>query len=683
MKQFNSFKTFLLVALMGTASAAVQAQNYHPAAFGTMGGAYSLSNWYANYVGLNVLCTAPPSVAGSLLYTTPGGAGTGAWGGVVTTPLVNDLLIVPQFPDSCACTSITVDMTGKIALVWRGPEPPLAPCEFGLKALHAQEAGAIACVIINEYTGSGPIGMAAGASGGTVTIPVFMIANIPGAAMYSAITDGPVDMTISPWGVGQANDLGFVPGGIAGWANYAVPWDQLTAPTPVQYIGLDGAFVANYGSKTETNVKVNAALTFTPTGSSTAIAVNSDVTNNLASFPTSDSIWAMFVPATYPVTASTTGRFDLTYTITSDSTDGAPANNTAKTSFYASDSVYSKGTYDFNANVPLSTFPTSAVNASGTAEDFVWGNMYHVNHGGNALSAVQFSLNNGFAGPFSGSTNVLIFKWTDGSNGLPFDSVVENGELDCISLAQYNFQPTDTSGTIIKTAPLGHLNGLGDTLDGTYRGPVLLQDNSDYLVAVNVVNGMSIYCDGQLDPYPRVFGRFMSPTAPYFDYSSVAVTGDYSPSTPGVQGTLGTDASTQGYPPIPFGGVHFINAVDSFNYNEMKGLIPSIALIVIDSNRAPIYVSGVKNTTNTSKELNIFPIPTSDNLTVSLNLSQMSSTVTYTILDGLARFVDKETHNNVQSEQFNIPTSNLPAGTYFLIVNANGKAMSRKFVVVR
>src|SRR5690606_31806620 len=48
--------------------------------------------------------------------------------------------------DSLACNPLTngPDMTGKIAVLYRGN------CEFGLKALNAEQAGAEAVVIINN-----------------------------------------------------------------------------------------------------------------------------------------------------------------------------------------------------------------------------------------------------------------------------------------------------------------------------------------------------------------------------------------------------------------------------------------------------------------------------------------------------------------------------------------------------
>ena len=70
------------------------------------------------------------------------------------------------------CEPILNDLTGKIALVSRGT------CEFGLKALNAQNAGAVAVIIYNNV--GGLIGMAAGADGADVTIPAVFLSKVDG-----------------------------------------------------------------------------------------------------------------------------------------------------------------------------------------------------------------------------------------------------------------------------------------------------------------------------------------------------------------------------------------------------------------------------------------------------------------------------------------------------------------------
>ncbi|MEO6759797.1 MAG: M36 family metallopeptidase, partial [Saprospiraceae bacterium] len=94
------------------------------------------------------------------------------WGGLITEiPVVGEVVIADDGSGSQdsikGCNPAINDLTGKIALVDRGV------CEFGLKALTAQQAGAIAIIICNYQEGT--IGMAAGAVGTQVTIPVVMI----------------------------------------------------------------------------------------------------------------------------------------------------------------------------------------------------------------------------------------------------------------------------------------------------------------------------------------------------------------------------------------------------------------------------------------------------------------------------------------------------------------------------
>ena len=62
-----------------------------------------------------------------------------------------------------------VDVTGKIAVIYRNT------CEFGTKALNAQNAGAVGVIIINRDPEV--IEMGGGADGGSVTIPVVMLSD--------------------------------------------------------------------------------------------------------------------------------------------------------------------------------------------------------------------------------------------------------------------------------------------------------------------------------------------------------------------------------------------------------------------------------------------------------------------------------------------------------------------------
>ena len=94
------------------------------------------------------------------------------WGApVTTTPVTGDVVITDDGTGSedatKNCSPPVNNLSGKIALIDRGV------CQFGQKALIAQQAGAIGCIICNFEDAT--IGMAAGNFGAQVTIPVVMM----------------------------------------------------------------------------------------------------------------------------------------------------------------------------------------------------------------------------------------------------------------------------------------------------------------------------------------------------------------------------------------------------------------------------------------------------------------------------------------------------------------------------
>ncbi len=95
-----------------------------------------------------------------------------------TTPGVGT---APYFTihDACDSTTWTQDLTGKIAVFYRGA------CEFGIKAYNAQKRGAIGAIIINNNGAA--VGMAGGTFGVNVTIPYWMIGETDGAELVACL----------------------------------------------------------------------------------------------------------------------------------------------------------------------------------------------------------------------------------------------------------------------------------------------------------------------------------------------------------------------------------------------------------------------------------------------------------------------------------------------------------------
>ena len=111
------------------------------------------------------------------------------------TPLTGELALLydqgelgedsPDPHDACQTITNPAELEGKIVVIRRGV------CEFGFKILAAENAGAVAVIMVNNVAG-GPITMGAGADGGSVTIPSIMISQTDGEALIAQLQSGEV-----------------------------------------------------------------------------------------------------------------------------------------------------------------------------------------------------------------------------------------------------------------------------------------------------------------------------------------------------------------------------------------------------------------------------------------------------------------------------------------------------------
>ncbi|WP_111685031.1 T9SS-dependent M36 family metallopeptidase [Winogradskyella tangerina] len=103
------------------------------------------------------------------------------------TPIAGNLALAedntPDIYDACDAFVNAADLNGNIAVLRRGS------CEFGFKVLAAENAGAIAVIVVNNQPGA-TITMGAGAVGGLVTIPSIMVNQADGEAIIAALLNG-------------------------------------------------------------------------------------------------------------------------------------------------------------------------------------------------------------------------------------------------------------------------------------------------------------------------------------------------------------------------------------------------------------------------------------------------------------------------------------------------------------
>ncbi len=241
--------------------------------------------------------------------------------------------------DSLACETVvnTANVNGKIAVVYRGS------CQFSTKALNAQEAGAIAVVIINNVPGA-PVGMAAGDVAGLVNIPVVMISQADGELLRPAINAGEVVVFIG-------NKQGRFPNDLATSIKDVVFAKNFSTPALIAQNGTDlsipfGAWVFNTGQNNQSNVSITTTVTLN--GNNVY-----NQTSNPVNINSGDS--AYFTMPVFAPSSFAPGFYEGKYEINSATVDDFPFDNVVNFNFWIGDTVFSKSSVTLNPFTPART----------------------------------------------------------------------------------------------------------------------------------------------------------------------------------------------------------------------------------------------------------------------------------------------------------------------------------------
>ena len=134
---------------------------------------------------------SPAGVAGTYVSVE-----TTAFGPAITANITSNVVLVndgASSPTSLGCLALTnaASVNGKIALIRRGS------CPFIQKIQNAQDAGAIAVIMINNVPGT-PLPMGGTDTAGSINIPSIMISKTDGDIIEAALATNPVNVTLTP-----------------------------------------------------------------------------------------------------------------------------------------------------------------------------------------------------------------------------------------------------------------------------------------------------------------------------------------------------------------------------------------------------------------------------------------------------------------------------------------------------
>ena len=372
---------------------------------------------------VSVVVLEPPSLAGGYANSY---ADSAAWGDVpnmtILSNAVTDTVVFAYdaaVADSLCCGDVVnaAEVNGKIAIVYRGS------CNFSLKALNCQTAGAEAIIIIDTIPES-PIAMGAGTFGADVTIPVFMITQDDGADFKAVIDSG---VTVVAY---LGTTAGLFENDVAAFrADLLMPpaagVSTLLAQNASEFSAPLGAWLRNPGSLDQSEVTLtvdvsqNGSSVWSATGDPVFIASGDSAFVDVGTFSQ----------------ASYSGQYLITYTLSIPSGDEFPLNNTLTTTLTFGD-YFSYAGIDASTGKPISTggvafnMPTGPFSSCTAFRD------PNASRTG-ALGMYAYAARNAPNSLYGELISATAFEWLDDFSGISdggfaFDNVVQIAIADLI-----------------------------------------------------------------------------------------------------------------------------------------------------------------------------------------------------------------------------------------------------------
>ncbi len=574
---------------------------------------------------------SPASVAGNYEFSeTAEDAANPAW----AVPLLDgiwcgDLKLVEdeEDPTSDGCTPVINDLTDNIAVIDRGA------CNFSLKVYHAQEAGAIAAIIVNNQPGNLLVGMLGLDSAQAVTIPVLFITLEDGEPIKTAMETETVSACMG--NIVFDNDIAISTESTLMPMYGTLPFDQIQSINALSPAFTPALRVSNNGLQDATNITADVAINFTPAdGGATSEVFTSTATEAL--LPTDTSV--LLTTTEYDYSGSDRGVYEVTYNVGMESTDELEFNNTVTTSFTVSNNVFSKSDWDHVNNRPAQNVGFTI--ADGGPIEMISG--FNIPNGvDHTIDSVQFQVSTSNETLAGITIKVNVYRWDD---NVVVDSSYQNDELSLVALNNITFPADYPDDNAWITMPVLDADELTE-------GHALTDDGGYYLLGTRY-EGADLVFFGFNNNYDHTITDELAlfPTVADFPYLQVTT-------FPGQVPDLEND-----------GGL----------FTDFFGTL-SQALFV----SGPLTVSAKDVLSEIDAELNVYPNPVAELLTSELRLNESTAQLTYKITDATGRLIYTTQVQNVTTDKAQFDVSQLPAGQYFLTIQTDKGIRTEQFSVNR
>ncbi len=606
-----------------------------------------------------LLVSSPASIAGTYEFTFASTDAASGWGDVaidstyinVPVEIADDGSANPTY--GCGAL-LNTTMMGKVALIDRGD------CFFSEKALNAQNAGAIICLIVNSDP-LGRIGMSGSApTGPQVNIPVLMVDKSDGDMIRAQVGSGAA-ITLTPWSFGFDYDIAIEQGQQVQPFNLTQPYFLLEhaadiSPDNAYYYEYRGAsFFNNYSADTIDTLYHSTHLYDGTTplfadSSATYIAEDSNTYMPTTNYPTTwpsgfepDSEGVVVLDELFDMTTLSSNK---QYTVENyvevlqGTGDGFQDDNTKSCTLTITDSIYGKS----SMNSDMTTMKIDyAFNPSGVVE---WGPILHFPYivGSDNKEifmdkvTVPIFLSNRFGYDDLDGKNftVNVYHWinTDG------DSAIDQTELtqNLVASENYSFPAGSivdpTTRCLVVDVPLFDIDfgepGVAVEPEGIYWVAVQLDGDTDIGYGV----------DNSADNRER--NRL-------FIFSST----NASPNSGILSQALITDMFYSGYSNI---GQMAMNVTLASRLN-------TVAVKDVDE----------------SLGINVYPNPASNLTHLEVKANGVQDYISYVVMDVTGKIISKDAIKNTSEANFKLDVSKLPTGAYIIKVSTPEGYNTQKF----
>lgn len=373
----------------------------------------------------------------------------------------------PLSQEGCNPLTNASEIDGKIAVIYRNT------CDFGVKAKNAENAGAIAVIILNRDPEA--VGMNGGAVGATVEIPVVMLSSTDGLLLTTAMQDGDVEMFIGNKAGLNTTDLGLSHQQVVIPSYLGV--HKLLAQDASELSFTPGLRIYNYGSDDQVDASVNVTIVgpagevYNETKTFSLDGVAGNAMDSVDYFPNTANAFPTFSLATYPV-----GIYTITYTLNPvGGTDAFLDDNTYVTSFAVNNDYISRAHLlptTFKPNVTSLTRP--AEGDTPLSEVVYCQTFSNPNASRIALTGIEASISMDSVDASSSLNGKFvfadIFKWTNASE--VYAANIGGSNLDYV-------YPNISSNLVTITA-----EGVRTDQFFPFEEPTTLEDNVMYLICL-------------------------------------------------------------------------------------------------------------------------------------------------------------------------------------------------------